>query len=383
MPAPAAQVGATSPDDPALVDRSHWLLLSDSLEQADRERAVLRDYGLQLRGRALYPALGMVVTRLVLGQQHQVDPDALLARILREQPPLVLEFDRHYVPLQDAPLATRVRTARASPERYGQVLVGLTDRCRQQTAAVSVALLDGQVNSALTAFAGADLHVMDVTGQQPPPATHATAIAALLVGQGEYALLPGASLLAITVFAPNDRGQLRTRTEWLLAGLEQVARRQPIPLVANLSLGGPESILLTKAFARVARHTLLVGAAGNEGAAAPVFPSRLPEVLAVTAIGPDGRLYDRANRGDGIALAAPGVDVYSIDAEGRPAYVTGTSFAAPWVVAALARAARSAGDDRERPRQALYAAALDMGAPGPDRLFGYGLVDFGPVCGDR
>lgn len=384
MPSPDVHEDALSPDDPALVDRSHWLLLSDSVEQADRERALLRDYGLQLRGRTVYTALGMVVTRLVLGQQAQANPDNLLARIHREQPTLVLEFDRHYLPLQDAPLAVRLRTARASPERYGQVLVGLTDHCRQQTVAVSLALLDGRVNTALAAFAGVDLQVMDVTGRQPPPSDHATAIAALLVGQGDYALLPGASLLAITVFAPNDRGQLRTRTEWLLAGLEQVANRRPVPLAANLSLGGPESVLLTKAFARVARHTLLVGAAGNESAAAPVFPARLPEVLAVTAVDPDGRLYDRANRGDGIALAAPGVDIYSIDAAGRPTYVTGTSFAAPWVVAALARAAAHVGgEDRDRWRQSLYAAALDLGAPGPDRLFGYGLVDFGPVCGAR
>jgi len=52
--------------------------------------------------------------------------------------------------------------------------------------------------------------------------------------------------------------------------------------------------------------------------------------------------------------------------------VTGTSFAVPYVTATLA----SYGNDPNR----MFADALDLGAPGPDPVFGRGLVQAPNVC---
>lgn len=382
MPVASLPVSLDDPDDPALVDQTQWLLVSESVEQAGRDRETLRAYGLQLRGRTLYPTLQMVVSRFVLTPASREDPPALLARLRREQPGLTLEFNRFYVPLQAVPLADRIHAARRSPERYGQVLVGLDERCRGATAPVTVAMLDGQVNTALSEFGGVQLSSVDVTRQGPAPTHHATAIAALLTGAGEQALLPGAGLLAITVFAPNDQGQLLTRTEWLLAGLEQLLAAQPRPAVANLSLGGPDSLLLTRAFNRVAGDILLVAAAGNQGSGRqPTYPARLPAVVAVTAVGPDARLYAQANQGDALELAAPGVDIRSINAQGQSTYVTGTSFAAPWVTAAAGRLAADLPDQSGTVwRSRLQAMTLDLGPAGRDSQFGFGLLDLSALC---
>lgn len=382
MPVASLPVNLDDPDDPALVDQTQWLLLSESVEQAGRDRETLRGYGLQLRGRTLYPVLQMVVSRFVLTPASREDPPALLARLRREQPDLTLEFNRLYVPLQAPELGERLKAVRSSPERYGQVLVGLDERCREATASVTVAMLDGQVNTALPEFGGVQLSSVDVTRQGPAPTHHATAIAALLTGSGEQSLLPGAGLLAITVFALNDQGQLLTRTEWLLAGLEQLLTAQPRPVVANLSLGGPDSLLLTRAFNRVAGDILLVAAAGNQGSGRqPTYPARLPAVVAVTAVGPDARLYAQANRGDALELAAPGVDIRSINAQGQPTYVTGTSFAAPWVTAAAGRLAAVLPDQSGAVwRSRLQAMTLDLGPAGRDSQFGFGLLDLAALC---
>jgi hypothetical protein len=52
--------------------------------------------------------------------------------------------------------------------------------------------------------------------------------------------------------------------------------------------------------------------------------------------------------------------------------VSGTSFAVPYVTAALA----SYGNDPAR----MFADAVDLGAPGPDPVFGRGLVQGPNVC---
>ncbi|MEM9248860.1 MAG: S8 family serine peptidase [Pseudomonadota bacterium] len=109
---------------------------------------------------------------------------------------------------------------------------------------------------------------------------------------------------------------------------------QDIRLV-NVSLAGPYNKILDRTFAEAAaRGMIVVAAAGNEGAASPPrFPAAFPDVIAVTAVDAAGASYSRAVRGDHIEVAAPGVDIFT---NGR--YVSGTSFAAPFVTAFLAAA---------------------------------------------
>ena len=53
-----------------------------------------------------------------------------------------------------------------------------------------------------------------------------------------------------------------------------------------------------------------MAAAGNAGPSSPpLFPAADPNVIAVTATNSDDKLFTGANRGDYIAVAAPGVDI--------------------------------------------------------------------------
>jgi subtilisin family serine protease len=121
--------------------------------------------------------------------------------------------------------------------------------------------------------------------------------------------------------------------------------------------------------------TVVVAAAGNNGASRPFWPAALHSVVGVAATGPDGRLAAFSNRGDWVDAAAPGVDVISsyvrlLPAEDGVAPGTttrvygaarwsGTSFAAPRIAADVARlrhAGASAGDAREMVRRPLVRA---------------------------
>jgi serine protease len=115
--------------------------------------------------------------------------------------------------------------------------------------------------------------------------------------------------------------------------------------VINLSLGGPRnSGVLQKAINyAIGRGSVVVAAAGNTGGHVQ-FPGASDGVIGVSATGPDDKLAKFSSRGDGVDVAAPGVDVVqqTICKKGRdkcevfPGY-SGTSMASPHVagVAAL------------------------------------------------
>ncbi len=207
-----------------------------------------------------------------------------------------------------------------------------------------------------------------------PGHEHADAVLCLLAcradaGSGFRGLLPEAdiTLIAILGRAPGDR--LRGSTLGLAQALDRLlALRVP---VVNLSLGGAGDTVQRAIVERaLARGLVLVAAAGNAGPEAPpVYPAAWPGVIAVAAHDAADRPYDRGNRGDYIALAAPGVELWLPLDGGR--YVSGTSFAAPIVAARLAWAAA-----RGEPVAlgALCARARDLGPPGRDPVFGCGAL---------
>ena len=102
----------------------------------------------------------------------------------------------------------------------------------------------------------------------------------------------------------------------------------------------------------------------------------------VTIVYQDDAILPEANRGDYVAFAAPGVRIWTPDGQGVGEYRTGTSFAAPFAAAAIA-AERMAGAlaDVDLLRQRLAARAIDLGAPGKDPVFGYGLIQASGTCG--
>jgi subtilisin family serine protease len=128
--------------------------------------------------------------------------------------------------------------------------------------------------------------------------------------------------------------------------------------------------------ALVKRGHLLVAAVGNDGPAAPpLYPASYPGVIGVTAVDARRRILPEAGRGAQVAFAAPGADMVAADMAGGYTAVRGTSFAAPLVAGLLATRLRS--PDRKAAQRAvaeLAATALDLGEPGRDPVYGYGLV---------
>jgi minor extracellular protease Epr len=84
-------------------------------------------------------------------------------------------------------------------------------------------------------------------------------------------------------------------------------------------------------------RAIVVAAVGNEGPTAPpAFPADEPGVIGVTAVDNHRQSYADANRGDDVDFAAPGVRVWTPGPTAAGSYHTGTSFATPFVTAAVA-----------------------------------------------
>lgn len=210
------------------------------------------------------------------------------------------------------------------------------------------------------------------------PSKHGTAIASILAGRddGFEGLVPDAELYAAAVFEEDqERGEIASTVslvralDWLMSsGVD----------VVNISLAGPPNRLLERALERASqRGVLILAAAGNGGpVAAPMYPAAYPSVMAITAVDPEHRVFRLANRGDYLDIAAPGVGLLHADADGG-GYATssGTSFAVPFAATAAARLRHvmPEGDIREL----LIRGAEDLGPPGYDEIYGYGLLRVG------
>lgn len=192
----------------------------------------------------------------------------------------------------------------------------------------------------------------DLTGEDRDPddeVGHGTACAAIIGAHGGR-LPPGlagaCSLLPMRVLgSAKVPGKQEPVGIGSLADIDDGMKRA-VDLgatVLNLSFGTPLSSLDPDdpvPHADVVRYALargcvLVAASGNSGKEEKIVPAALPGVIAVGAMGEDGRPAHFSTRGEHVALSAPGERVVSAGVNGYQA-VTGTSFAAPFVTAAAA-----------------------------------------------
>lgn len=243
-------------------------------------------------------------------------------------------------------------------------------------AAITLGLVDGGVGTAQPVFKGTAIHRHGCRGVMVP-STHGTEVASLMVGRSARfgGAAAGATLYAADVYCGKPTGGSVAAIAAALAWL--VGERVP---VINVSLVGPPNALLQQVVERVAaRGFVIVAAVGNDGPAAPpLYPAAYPGVVGVTAVDARRRVIFEAERGPQVMFAAPGAGIAAATVPDGFVKVRGTSFAAPLVAGLLA--ARLPGPSPTAAREAVDAlahAAIHLGAPGRNPVFGYGLVAAG------
>jgi subtilisin family serine protease len=231
----------------------------------------------------------------------------------------------------------------------------------------------GMIDTAVTAhpsLVGTVIEARDFSsGNGSAPTQHGTAIASILSSEGS------ARIISANVFKSN-RGQTFTSSDAIVRALEWMVGNDV--KVINISLAGPRNAILDTLIKRAsANGFVIVAAAGNGGPNAPsAYPAAVPSVVAVTAVDSANRVYRYANQGTYIGVAARGVGVPAASPDGKVSGFTGTSFATPHVAAVIARCVQRLGKRAGLSCvNAMENGAKDLGAPGRDTVYGFGLVD--------
>ena len=237
-------------------------------------------------------------------------------------------------------------------------------------AEVSHPLLAGRVSARSYDFANNTADVTDVN-------SHGTATAGLVAD-----LTPDE--VDVMVLRVYDDDNL-SKPSLVLTALEYALENGAT--VVNMSLGWPNAIekgysFLNSVLAQAyASGVVVVTAAGNRSQSNPganaddVYPANQAAVLTVSGVDRD-LAFDGGYSASGasVDLCAPGTSVSVAAPDGGMTTRSGTSFAAPHVAAAAACVQLAQpGVTAARVRQTLYGYAEDLGAPGRDDRYGYGL----------
>lgn len=208
---------------------------------------------------------------------------------------------------------------------------------------VRIAVIDTGIDTRHPVFGGAialnfDALGDELGGKKAEPEMHGTVVAGIVSARAELTgVAPQSDILGVRAFTASESSTAQSHTLAILKGLDWSVLNGA--RVVNMSFAGPNDILLGQAIAAAVKHGVtVVAAAGNAGPdAPPAYPGAYPHVIAVTAIDDQDALYQNANRGTYIAVAAPGVDIIGAAPNGNYDMSSGTSMAAAHVsgVAAL------------------------------------------------
>ncbi len=219
---------------------------------------------------------------------------------------------------------------------------------------------------------------------------HGTHVAGIIAakknGAGIIGVAPDSELYSIKVINNLNTGT----TTQIVKGIEWAIHNKMDILNMSITTKRNDPALELALNQAYEEGIILVGAAGNEGFGeitnSVTYPAKYDSVIAVSAINDDlTKLYE-SSMGPEVELTAPGSKIRSTyprvldTSDGkRDGYTTlsGTSMAAPHVagVAALLKERYPLMKNYEI-RSILTSTAKDIGEPGKDDEFGYGLLQY-------
>lgn len=352
-----------------------------------------RQVGGVLRSQVRLAGLGMQVGVLQMADEARAR-DAV-QQLGREHPELVLDLHaRAYAQQHGEAVPASPATAR----HYARSLVGA------EALSGTVGTRVGVVDTGLQRDAAE--HLLQVGGlheqrfisplDRPASPEHGTAVAAILAGRliehgpgrGFQGLAPGVVLYQAAVMR-DEQGQATSNTLALVLALSWLSEQQVA--VVNLSLATRGDRVLAWVVDRLVRGGMVLVAAVGPGSTVPdlVYPAAYPGVIAVAAVDAARQPELRGARGPYVALGAPGIDLWLPVSKGMGAgpgqggaYYSGSSFAAPWVSAMVARLKAQAGGATWA-RADLMSRLCAMAQPWPERAVptgvGCGILAWAPA----
>lgn len=198
---------------------------------------------------------------------------------------------------------------------------------------VSIAVIDTAVDSSHADLAGSHVSVSNFTGQRQRPAIHGTAVTGIIAATsgnhlGIAGIAPEADVHALAACWTEAANPAQAVCDSFTLAVALASAIELKANIVNLSLGGPSDPLLRRLIEHgLARNMIFVAALPGTGAATG-FPSEIPGVVVVDAVGHEHSARD--------VLLAPGTDVLTLVPQNGYDFVSGSSMAAANVSGGIA-----------------------------------------------
>jgi len=163
--------------------------------------------------------------------------------------------------------------------------------------------------------------------QIPPGFGHGTMVAGIV-----HLVAPAVRIIPIRAFDDSGAGTMADVVQSIYWAISHGAD------VINMSFSAPSNSkeLETAIKAAIDAKIICVASVSNSHSTAPVYPAALKDVIGVGATDDNDTAASFTDYGASVALAAPGVWIYSPYPNNAYAYSSGTSFATPFVAGTAA-----------------------------------------------
>lgn len=239
-------------------------------------------------------------------------------------------------------------------------------------AGARIGVIDSGVYGEHEALAGAVIlpgwNYAGQNGDTGDTVRHGTFVTSIIA-----AAAPGAEIVPLKCFTESS-GAVRDIISAIREGVDRYGCG-----ILNMSFGlTTDSRLLREAVEYAAEQGVIMTAAvGNDGTETLNYPAAYDEVTGVGMVDEGKIVSEISQHNASVYVTAPGQWLWGPDTDGPDAYRDGrgTSFACPHVSAAAALMRQAVpGLTAEEFRAALREGAEDLGEPGYDEYYGYGLL---------
>jgi subtilisin family serine protease len=354
------------------------LVLVDAARASEIAARLASQYNVTADPRVTIPLLDGALVRLRLPAGRSLE--SLLAALSTD--PEIEQAQPNY----DYSVSKDKTSPKTAPQYAGEAIRLDAAHRLARGNGVLVAVIDTAIEAAHPELVGTIAGMFDAVGEGPAvPEPHGTEIAGILAAHAELTgVAPEAKLLSVRAFRSGKKTPALSTSFQLLKGINWAFDAGA--KVMNMSFTGPMDPLLDRIIKAAAdKGVIFVAAAGNNGPkGAPLYPAAYPQVIAVTATDDKDRLYGKANRGDYISIAAPGVDIIAPALKGGYALSSGTSMAAAHVSGVVALLLERDGKlDWSNAREILSASARKPDGSTGGKAFGAGILDAAGALGEK
>ncbi|MBK8452766.1 MAG: S8 family serine peptidase [Thiofilum sp.] len=352
-----------APTRPVNYVKDELLLVYDQkLNEHDAEH-LLKTYKLRPKNRALLASAGL---NLITAKTNGQDPLHLEQAINNKQKDIKAQTNNYFY---TGSIANPLITSTGYPFSFTGIEAAYPFT---KGKGVKIGMVDTPVDIFHESLRGKAITLQGSVERDPKTLQHGTEIAGTMVSSNpRVGIAPEASLYVAPAFGKSTDNK---GTAADIAKAIEDCIKADVDIL-NLSFAGEQDDLVDTMVKQALRNKIIVVAsAGNNGPnAKPAYPAALDGVIAVTAIDNKQNIFSKANRGNYIDLAAPGVGILTTAPHSSYKLASGTSIATAHVsgLIALLLSMQRQGFDPN----ILTKTAIDLGQDGRDNDYGYGLVN--------